>query len=326
MPSAVVHNRISLDETSLNFRFLTPETLEHHIDDLNATLIDLRDDGLEVRVHPWLWDAVDCLDGILLCDFLYQKGKSEGIDRDTRLLLATLLDRCASWDEAEEGCLDSVTLQAPDNETPPTVHDPALPGYHPGPNDQRSQHGLPRLPSGDASRFRQVWGRPGNARIFFFTQRDELCGFWRSLYFREQVKESLFFDLAEYAFPRLVLHPSLKFGHFEGRYVDVRDKVVRILAAVNDHLSTTLEKHAGIPSEVAAAFGAVGVDLSPESPKTRSSHALMTHREVALNGKTYLCEWHAKLEPHRNRIHFSLPAADLGGRIVIGLFAVHLPT
>ncbi len=71
-------------------------------------------------------------------------------------------------------------------------------------------------------------------------------------------------------------------------------------------------------------MGQYGVDLSPESPNTHASDAFMRKRYVAYEGSRYCCEWHAKIERHRNRIHFTLPAAGPAGRILIGIFTEHL--
>ena len=40
----------------------------------------------------------------------------------------------------------------------------------------------------------------------------------------------------------------------------------------------------------------------------------------------YRCEWHSKIEPHRNRIHFCVIDRIAETRILIGIFHEHLPT
>jgi hypothetical protein len=50
----------------------------------------------------------------------------------------------------------------------------------------------------------------------------------------------------------------------------------------------------------------------------------MKERVVTYRGEQFECEWHAKLERHRNRIHFSTPGDELDGKILICKFAVHL--
>jgi hypothetical protein len=51
----------------------------------------------------------------------------------------------------------------------------------------------------------------------------------------------------------------------------------------------------------------------------------MRQRDVNHEGQVIRCEWHSKLEPHRNRIHFAFDDT-LGGKILIGIFVDHLDT
>ncbi|MER5453801.1 hypothetical protein ABT008_03360 [Micromonospora sp. NPDC002389] len=324
MQNAVIDDRITLDETSFDFRDISANDLEHHLDTLNDTISALRDRDLTVRMHPWIWDSIECLDGVLLHDFLYQSGMVT-ISRDTIRRLGLLLDRCTTWSEDTAGFLQAVEVSS-------SV----------APHDKRARIELSFSLGIALSAERQMaclvfGGTPrsgfwtisdGNraADAYFFSTEQELRGFWRSLYHREKLDEQDFFDLAEHAFPELVFHPALNFGRFDGSYLDVRDRVVRILGVLNDHFTAALQQQSGLPKDVAAMLGAHGVNLSPESPKTRSSDRLMAQRMVSLDGESYVCEWHAKLEPHRNRIHFSLPSSQLGGRILIGLFVEHLDT
>jgi hypothetical protein len=49
----------------------------------------------------------------------------------------------------------------------------------------------------------------------------------------------------------------------------------------------------------------------------------MRHRDVEYCGRILRCEWHSKLRPDKNRIHF----AKLDDQAVfIGIFVKHLPT
>lgn len=147
---------------------------------------------------------------------------------------------------------------------------------------------------------------------------------WRHTFAVEDVPEREFFAVAAFAFPSLVFHPDLRFGKFVGSYTAVRDPVVRILCALNDHFPRVFAERQGLPYDIAAAMGQHGVDLSPESPKTRASDTFMRKRYVTYDKSQYCCEWHAKIERHRNRIHFTLPAAGPAGRILIGIFTEHL--
>jgi hypothetical protein len=161
--------------------------------------------------------------------------------------------------------------------------------------------------------------------VFFFSERRQLPAFWRSLFALESVPEDEFFALSMLAFPSSVFHPNLSFQRFDGSYPLLRDRVVAVLAALDDYFGIEFRKCNGLPHQVQAAFGRYGFDLSPESPNTRKSERLMRLRDVEYEGRVYRCEWHAKLEPHRNRIHFAV-TNNSDDRIFVGIFADHLPT
>ncbi|MGH3831485.1 MAG: hypothetical protein ACRDRS_13745 [Pseudonocardiaceae bacterium] len=167
-------------------------------------------------------------------------------------------------------------------------------------------------------------GKAGAAEVLFVAETSEVHRVWQSVFALEDIPEREFFTVAAFAWPALVFHPDLKFRKFTGSYTAVRDRVVRILCALNNHFPRVITDHQGLPRSVAAAMGQYQVDLSPESPNTRASEALMRQRDVMYDGSRYRCEWHAKIERNRNRIHFTLPAAGPAGRILIGIFTEHL--
>ncbi len=53
---------------------------------------------------------------------------------------------------------------------------------------------------------------------------------------------------------------------------------------------------------------------------------MMRLRDVEFNGQVYHCEWHSKIEPHRNRIHFCVIDGIAEARVLIGIFHEHLAT
>ena len=77
-----------------------------------------------------------------------------------------------------------------------------------------------------------------------------------------------------------------------------------------------------MPNEISSRLG---IEVSIEG-NTRSSERLMRHRDVEFRGRVYRCEWHSKLEPNRNRIHFRVIDGIAETRILIGIFHEHLPT
>jgi hypothetical protein len=174
--------------------------------------------------------------------------------------------------------------------------------------------------------FIPVIGEMGVAEIFFFAEPTLLVEFWRSIFAFENVSEKEFFQLGRLAFPRLVLHPDLNFRRLEGSYRDLRERVVEVLAGLCDHFAREYRQCQGMPHVIQASMGRYHVELSPESPSTRRSDKLMQQRRKHYGGHEFLCEWHAKLESHRNRIHFAVPADELDGKLLIGIFVHHLDT
>ena len=54
-------------------------------------------------------------------------------------------------------------------------------------------------------------------------------------------------------------------------------------------------------------FGGLGLEAAPENPNVFADGKSRRAREVVVAGRTLYCEWHVKLELHRNRIHFHPP-------------------
>lgn len=325
MPDALADNRIALDEPSLDFRHLSSEELQEHLDILTETMQELRRAGLTVWVHPEMWTEVHCLDGIDLATFLFTP-EASSVNRDTLRLLARLLDRCPSWQEDEPGYVSSVTITSADDQGGDGREMVLDLGFSLGVLLHQDRR-MACLTFGPSRRGIWTLSDKGVSRqAYFFGAFPELCRFWRWLYTAEDIQEDDFFTLAGHAFPALEFHPALKFGAFVGSYFQLRDTVVRILGVLNDHFAEVMGQHSGLPHQVQAALGAHGVNLSPESPRIRGSDKLMAQRTVTFNGDSYVCEWHAKLAPDRNRIHFSLPDQRLDGKILIGIFTEHLDT
>jgi hypothetical protein len=305
--------RIVLDESSFDFRSLPDSEIERHLDSLNATLLTLRG---AAACSP-MWDGVECLDSCELYKFLTGEYPS-AVSRDTRVLTHTLLDRCTTWN-TDTPDLDITVAIGSGEPTMALSVGYALAMWLTG-------FGIACLvfPRASYRGLVPVTSAHGSHEVFFFGDPAELTAFWRLLFTFEKIPEHEFFELAKIAFPELVFHPALSFRNFEGSYLDVRDRVVIALGGLNDYFCYEYREQKGLPFNIQAAMGRHHVDLSPESPRTRGSAALMREREVTFNGQTFVCEWHAKLERHRNRIHFSEPSDSLDARILICKFTSHL--
>jgi hypothetical protein len=314
-----------VDETSFDFRGLTGEQLTELLDDFNESLGKLRERHKDQVAFSTSWYEAECVDGFKIYQVLFERALP-GVDRDTLMATRLLMDRCPSWDTEPSGCPELVEV---DGDVRVDAHSIGYAWHH-----ARSGHhtacvvfpGAPERGWRSVSAVEGASGEHATEEIFFLAEPKALTEFWGSLFTRENVPEPDFFDRAREAFPELVLADSLSFRKFDGTYREMRDWVVHVLAVVHDHFADALVKHAGKSADVQAELGHHGLVLSPESPKTRSNRRVMRQRYVEHDGETYRCEWHAKKEPHRNRVHFSLPEQRLGDRILIGIFVDHLDT
>ncbi len=309
--------RVVIDETSFDFHGLGTAVIDEHLNDFNEAVWELREEGIATWKPPMI-EFVTCVDGLELYEYL-AGAYGEGIDRDTKNRFFGLMSKCPDWD-------DSI----------PSGTDVALDGAEPVMALSVSfalalalkRHGVGCLVFGPCARrgFVTASSELGQAEIFFFAAASELTAFWRSLYELEDTAEGDFFVLASRAFPDLILHRDLSFRRFDGIYQNLRSPVVRHLSVLNDHFIEAYKEANGIAREVESLLAPLGCpDISPESPNThRNQHAMRT-RDVQHGEEFIRCEWHTKIEPHRNRIHFAF-GGSFGPKVFVGIFADHLPT
>ena len=314
--------RIVIDESSFGFQGagLVDISLSFNAfaGALEALLLH---EGRQVCISDLLYDQ-PCL-GTDVATVLFSSDSpavSLGLDHDIRLRVGRLLDRCCSWTSFSDFVARDVRIDGERIDVGSSLSfavEMAL-----------RRHNMACLVLDLASRrgFRQVSADEKLAEVFFFAEAAAMTTFWRELFSREGVDEGNFFNLARDAFQSLLFAEHLSFRHFAGSYLELRDSVVKALGVLNDHFAGAHAAGKGIPYDVQARLGGLGLDVSPESPGTRGSGKLRSHRLVTFEGREYWCEWHIKIERHRNRIHFALPDSTLGGRILIGIFTTHLPT
>lgn len=306
--------RVVVDEASFDFRKLPDADVERGLDQFNNALDTLRRDGQAPAVYSD-YHSAECRDGMELVQLLYTRVTD--IDPDVCRRTGVLLDRCQVWNnDAPVGC------------TPIDLPETPIPAFSVGYALAMAVSGravgclvFPACPRCDLLTLN---GESSAAEVLFFAEASEAHRIWRYAFTLEKVSEPEFFAVAAFAFPQLIFNSNLRFGKFTGSYAVVRDAVVRILCALNDHFPRVHAERMGLPDDVAAAMGQYGVDLSRESTKTHSNEAVMRQRDVTHDGSRYRCEWHAKIERDRNRIHFTLPTDGPDGRILIGIFTNHL--
>lgn len=318
MPSAEADEmpRVVIDEASFDFTGLDGAGLEDHLFRFNEAVWDLRDYGITAWKPP-MFEATECSVGYELPEYL-MSGPGKNIDRDIRLKFFSIVDKCPEWHAAIPGSCAEVSLAGEAPVMALSISCALALAIH--------NHGTSCLVFGACERrgFVNASSQIGGAEIFFFSDALDLPKFWRHIFELENVQESEFFTLADQAFPQLVLHETLNFRKFDGTYPHLRNLVTRHLAVLNDHFLSAFESANGDPSQVEALLTPYGLaGISPESRNTHRDSKVMNKHNAEYGGKTYLCEWHTKLEPHRNRIYFAFKDF-IPGKILVGFFTIHL--
>lgn len=130
-------------------------------------------------------------------------------------------------------------------------------------------------------------------------------------------------------------------NHLDGGYLASRKLLQNALATLNDHGSwvfntpppmltpqeAQIEGATGQPSNqlIEQRFRGFNCNSAPEKPNVRLNRTCREAREVVVNQRTLYCEWHIKMQGHRNRIHFHAPVSESGHKVVIGVIHEHLP-
>lgn len=305
--------RAVVDEASLRLDGIDPERHDDELLNLAEVIQELRRAGEQVGIISG-WGSMPCLENADIATVL---STSRNISRDIRNLLVGILGKCATWDDDPATVVDdNLAVDARPYRSYGVAYAAMMVSHKVGMAVAAGRHTQHRGPCRVSS--------PGQAdvEVHFIQGRSDVCTFYRSLFALEDVDEGHFLDMAGKAFPNLAFASSLSFRRFEGSYLDLRDAVVKHLAALNDEFPEAFVSEMGSSARISSR---VGIEVSIEG-ETRSSQRLMRHREASFEGETFKCEWHSKIEPHRNRIHFHPGNASTGHRVMIGIFVDHLPT
>lgn len=322
-----MHARFCISEAGLPLPL--PELEDDAADELAAVLERFterlsrcREDGQEVA--RWSqFDFIEVAPGLRMDQLLYQEGV---LDRAQRLLLMEALRHCVLWDDGEQG----VDPLAPITVGGDEVWAPSVAWAH-------AQHGAGRAvaclplaaePAGPIA----VCAAGKTRTIFFLGHRaggdDPWLAFYRSVPEVEDHDEDTYLVLAPLLFPALHFKAGIarELRRFDGDFPSLRVEVTRHLAALNDHFRAVFTAHRGEPRRVEAEMRArCEVTLSPESGNTKANRAAWAERKIVIDGRELHCDWHTKLAPHKNRIHFHPGDRDVaGGKIIIGIFHEHL--
>lgn len=304
--------RYVVDESAFTFGSTEWNAVSRDLRALADQLLALREAEQTVGLVSG-WGAIECLTGVDLATVLSAPVHP---DRDLRLRLLGLLDKCQAWDESPGVVIHPlVTINGVSTQSF------GIAWAHASVASRRGMAAV-TMPHTQCRGSCRVGCCGVVVAIHFVVSSADHAPFHRSLYELEDVAESDFWSVARLAFPELVFAEALTFRRFAGPYVHLRSAVVLHLGALNDRFLDAFHGERGDSRRVSARLG---IDVSREGA-TRASESLMRLRDVQHGNLTYRCEWHTKLEPNRNRIHFHPGDAGTQGRVFIGVFVDHLPT
>jgi len=183
----------------------------------------------------------------------------------------------------------------------------------------------------------------GSTPVFFVTNEIGRRAFWRDAIVVMGDDLGTLQNLASKAFPSLFFADDVlsALRTLPGGYVAIRERVKAALVVLNEHGRWVFQAPPPVlrPDEapgpdpsarpsnqiVERRFLGFGLDVAPENPNVRLSRVPREAREILVGGRTLYCEWHIKLEPHRNRIHIHEPTPESGDRVVVAIIHEHLP-
>jgi len=280
---------------------------------LSELLLDLRGSRKPVGILGG-WGSLQVTEADDLATVL--ASRFDMIDRDLGSLLLGLLSKCIVWDDGP-----SVVVSDDDLRVDEMKYASLGVAYAAAEASEGRGVGVVTMVHTGFAALCHVSSEGFGGQLVFVVRPSDCKYFYRSLYSLEDIAQSSFFDLVVEAFPDLCFAADITFSKFYGGYSQ-RDRVVAHLSALNDEFMRYYISEHGNSAQISAN---IGIDVSIEG-NTRSSERLMAMRDVIFEGRKYRCEWHSKLEPHRNRIHFYPGDSTMDGKILIGIFVDHLPT
>jgi len=309
--------RFVIDEDGFAFRDETSSSLEPTLYGFLELLDYAVGTGQGVSRWSDLWHVAGN-SGRTLADTLF--GQSD-VDPDLRRLLGTRLDRMPYWD-------DDPSIDPPISVICGGVPIDFAPAIGVCLTLVLQGRGVACLTTDQTQRRGGIDTTAGRhdpiAVIHFLSRPEDGVLFWRGTAELENFDADSIATFSAFAFPRLCFAPRIwnQVRRFEGNFSDVRSKLMRDLAGLNDHGPEVWSMHTE-PFRIAAEMASrAGIDCSLDSPQTHRNVAAMAERRVEFGRDSVLCEWHTKLERHRNRIHFAV----FGGQVYVGVFADHLET
>ena len=314
--------RFILDESSFVLEGLARTAVQESLTDLLELLVHCRDEGQVIGRFSEIYEA-SIGPSLKMYDLLFTEPAPITLPHDLRLGMAAAIQRCSIWNLSDE---DVVELEAV-VEAERMQFAPSIVFVHKSVGERIGRSCLVLRSSRRVGELAVKVSGTSRALYFIGTPNDT-PSFYRSLFELEGMDERQYIDLAPLAFPNLTFVDGLdrQFRRFSRPYASIRREVTRHLAALNDHWEAAFEGHPA-PSEVSQRMRSLaGVEMSPESPNTKANRHAWQQRRVVLGDRELYCDWHMKLSPTADRIHFHPGQPNIDKGPIIGMFAEHLET
>lgn len=165
-----------------------------------------------------------------------------------------------------------------------------------------------------------------------------LLKFYRELVLKFNIDNEKLKQISDILFPDIYIHwdeNKIKIEHLGKKNLSIVEWIFKCFAFLNDNKKINYSENTFI-NTVKARWG---LDLSPESYKTRKNHTAMNERKIKIIDKInnakiveITCEWHFKYSPTSGRIYFNFNNTgdifvnNIKNKPIVGIFSKHLST
>lgn len=291
------------------------EVLEDGLEALSDRLSVARERGEPVALYEGVWGLAVVGDETL-DSLLFNTDSPRKLRRDARIRLARQLEQIAGA-SFDEGTLPDVSATVAGSEvlSPATVYAWAA---------VKDGRACACLTPPCSARAGATTVRVGEEElpVHFVPSEAHHVAFFRDAICLENADEDAFAQLAPSAFPELEFVDGVwrDLRDLSRPYRDRRDELIHHFGVLSDHGARIFAL--GQNALIEAEFGSLKVHLSPENTETLADGKCRRARERVHRGKSYLFDWHLKIEAHTDRIH--VHPGD-GGPVLVGIIATHLP-
>jgi len=302
--------RIGLDDTGLSLVDEGAVAVEQTLSSLAQSVDRARACGFDCSRVSWAFE-IQSATGVPLWSRLFE---DPDLDRDITTFFSQTMDQMQTLDDwvptlAVHDCGGASLENAPGIAAVAANPDIFAPGLVTGIQTGRSGSIPVVLEDGDSP-----------VDLEFVNLPDHVLGLARMLL--RECGEADMPGLAAIAFPaiRFADHIWSQTNRFVGGLGAVRSQLLLSLAGLNDFAPRVFADETQSNNRIAKLASYAGITISPESPRTHRNRSAMAERDAEFEGSTIRCEWHVKLHPTHNRIHFAVA----GATVFVGLFADHL--